>query len=409
MRLYDAFTKTGGSYKRWDGTFGIEIETETLDEYATPRLALWDVHNDGSLRNFGREYVLKTPLSFGAPLDTALEEFKNSTSHLKFIQDSISTSVHVHVNMLNEDFRTFANFVTVYTLVENLLIRFSGPDRKSNLFCLPIVDAEETYRNIKTLFQNFEKKNFKAIHHMDAANCKYAALNLASLARFGSLEIRSFRGVTDTKIIRNWVGIIDRMLQYSRQAGLYPADIIVQYKDRGPEVLSEIFGEYRELLRWDDEDRLLTKSLFFAASNAYTVKDWDKVDAEPKAVATKKSPDLDGLSMKAFGARFHELTGDQQMAVIDAMERAQNRPFVNDFGEDADDAEVRQPRPIDPMALRNDLVEDRAVPRRAPPPIPRPDDWFMPNAVAGRPNQPAVGNAVNDPAPVVFPDEAEDF
>jgi len=357
MKLYDVFARSG-SYQRHDGTFGVEIETETKNDYNVPQFKLWEVHNDNSLRGFGREYVLRAPLSFGKDFDTALEEFQSKTEKIPFIKDSVTTSVHVHVNMLNENFTTLGNFVTAYTFVEPMLIRYSGPDRKSNLFCLPMVDAEDTVKNIRNMFSHFEKKNFRVIHNFTPDVCKYAALNLSSLGRLGSLEIRSFRGTPDVKEIRDWVGILNNMLTYSRQEKMTPHDIILDYKNRGVEVLTDIFGEYRPQLRWNDEGELLKKSLYFASSVAYSVKDWAKMDVEPKGTVTKKNIDLDKLAMTNFGRGFHDLDGAQQEAVIREAERLLQRPFVNEFGEEWADAELNQaPQPV-------------AQPGWAPPPAP---------------------------------------
>src|SRR5690606_24321632 len=108
---------------------------------------------------------------------------------LPFIRDPVSASLHVHPNMLNETFQTMGNFLTLYSLFENLLIRYSGPNRLSNLFCPPICDAEETSRNIVGMMEAVENKKFKGLMY-DENRVKYAALNLSSLSRYGSLEVR---------------------------------------------------------------------------------------------------------------------------------------------------------------------------------------------------------------------------
>lgn len=378
MIIYDAFSRWG-NYKKWEGTYGVEIETETKGEYEVPRFAFWDVHNDGSLRDFGKEYVLKQPLAFGKPLDDALQEFVDKTKGIPFRKDSISTSVHVHVNMLNETFITMANFITVYTLVENILIRYCGPDRKSSLFCLPICDAEETAKNIRAMFQQFDKKNYKYANQFTADTCKYAALNLASLARIGSLEVRSFRGTPDTKEIRDWVGILNSLISFSRQS-LTPPEIIKMYHEKGPELLSEIFGEFREQLRYPDEVELVKKTLFWATVNAHCVKDWSRMDTAPKGTVSKKDFDIEAISQKLFGTAFERLSLEQQEAVVHELERLATRPFVNDFGEEFEpNAEVgndQARRPFQPAAGNwQDLVLQPAQPlqgvragRAAPPP-----------------------------------------
>lgn len=400
MIVYDALSRWA-NYKKWEGTFGVEIETETKHEYAVPEFTFWDVHNDGSLRDFGKEYVLKQPLSFGKSLDDAFEEFKGKTKDIPFKKDSISTSVHVHVNMLNEKFVTMANFITVYTIVENILIRYCGPDRKSSLFCLPICDAEETAKNVRQMFQAFDKKNYKFVHQFSEEQCKYAALNLASLSKIGSLEVRSFRGTPDTEEIRNWVGILNSMLRYARQ-NITPPDIIKAYHDKAGELLSEIFGEYREQLRYSDETELIKKTFFWATVNAYSVKNWSRMDVEQKA-PTKKDFDIEAVSQQIYGRAFDALSLEQQQAVVQELERLATRPFADDFGNELpEQAEVNVPaqgrraRGIDNGAGQVDAARAWFDNNVAPPPQPR--------------GQPLAWNP-NPPEPEPFfdePDEDED-
>jgi hypothetical protein len=143
-KIYDIM-KTANKYpgNKLAGDFGVEIETEvdTAKRYDYPKLRYWTAKKDGSLRDYGVEYVLNSPLSRNE-LKVALEEFDACNKKFKFRKDSISTSVHVHVNMLDDTYLTLANFITAYSLMENPLIDFSGPDRLSNLFCLPFCDAE---------------------------------------------------------------------------------------------------------------------------------------------------------------------------------------------------------------------------------------------------------------------------
>lgn len=190
--VYKALTSRGMSYAAHKGTFGLEIETETAEAYDVPKFSFWDVHRDGSLRNFGQEYVLKQPLDFNEHIPLALEEFRVKTSKgiLISLELCSQTSVHVHINFLGETFQTLGNFLTIYSLTENLLIRMSGADRLSNLFALPICDAETTFFNMKNMLDGIKAKQYNSMV-FDPEYTKYAAINLAALSRFGSLEIRS--------------------------------------------------------------------------------------------------------------------------------------------------------------------------------------------------------------------------
>ena len=64
MKIFDIFSRNGHyGLRRHDGDFGIEIETESEDQYKYPKSRFWDFHPDNSLRHFGVEYVLKAPMS----------------------------------------------------------------------------------------------------------------------------------------------------------------------------------------------------------------------------------------------------------------------------------------------------------------------------------------------------------
>lgn len=306
------------AYKRHDGDFGLEIETETLEPYKVPTMAFWETHADGSLRHHGIEYVLKQPLKFGPDLEAAYTEFADKTGKFPFIEDSITTSVHVHMNILNENFVTLGNIFTVYALVEQILIEFSGPSRKSNLFCLGMADAEETYKGIKTILKGFSEKYYAVVQQFDRDNSKYSALNLAAMSMFGSLEFRSFRGTADVGIIRRWVGILHEMLEYCRK-DITPHDIIRDFKNKGSEILQDIFGEYRRELRCKNEEKMLEDNFWYAAQIAYSLKDWALLKKEP----AKKKPsakDLDRIAIKLYNREFNALGSDEQRYIFNNLD-----------------------------------------------------------------------------------------
>lgn len=302
------------SFKRFDGEFGVEIETSTRNAYDVPLFNYWTNHRDDSIRNFGVEYVLKQPVRFKKELPDALSEFKEKTAKIKFIENPQSTSVHVHVNMLNESLRTLGNFLTLYTMFENLLIRYSGPDRLSNLFCLPMCDAEDTYTNIRQMFKQLEQKNWKGMIFQENA-VKYAALNLAALGAYGSVELRSFRGETDTDKIMLWISLINAMLVYARKDQT-PKDILSEWKKSQLGLLEIVFGPLQKEINYGDKEnlQLIEKTnLFYAASIAYSIKEWGLLDvAKEIPKFNPKTKELDAFAVKNFGRRFAESTPGEQ-------------------------------------------------------------------------------------------------
>lgn len=327
-----------GSQKLLKGTFGIEIETEATKAYDPSSYSFWTVHRDDSLRGPGPyEYVLKTPLNWGEQLDAALDEFTEKTSGVKFIPDSWTTSVHVHINMLPENIMTFGNFLTTYTLTENLLLKFAGKNRESNLFCLPLKDAEENFYTMKHVINGFRDRRYNFLE-VNANENKYASLNMASLYTLGSVESRLLRGTTDIKLIKDWVGIFQNMLEYSRQ-DITPREIVFAWKDRQSELLTDIFGPYRKLIRVDNEDTLVEKNLWFSASLASQVKDWRSLIKPFKEIEPTTELFIK-LAKSVFNKSFDELTENQKLDLFSNFQR---------YAQDDEPKKKKKGVPFDPF------------------------------------------------------------
>ena len=307
---------------RHTGDIGVEIETEVKTPYDYPKLKFWNCTRDGSLRNYGVEYVLKAPMSV-KEFDQALEEFSECDKKFKFDKDSISTSVHVHLNMLNETYMTVVNLLTTYALTENLLIRYSGPDRLSNLFCLPMCDAEAVVTNIKSMIKSIGRNYYiKSVQSIDQV--KYGAVNCAPLTSLGTIEFRSFRGETDVNVIRNWVNILMSMKTFSAQKGLDPVRIMELHRDLGTqEFMSMVFGTYASELRFTDADSLVKKNLLYGADIASCMKTWDGfgVPKIKKVYREKVKPYLDGISQELFSTDYDTLDYPRRLVTTEMYHR----------------------------------------------------------------------------------------
>lgn len=287
-----------------NGDFGLEIETEVKDIncypsgfiipevrtlpsgltkkcFQLPELPMWDGHHDGSLRNYGVEFVSKGAQTY-LEVKKALDQFASKTKGVKFIENAVGTSVHVHCNVSNDTLLTIGNFLVMLVLFENLLVEFSGESRRSNLFALPSRCAEENVDSIYWMFKNLEKGQLGSIR-FDESSHKYAAINLSSLSKLGTIEIRCFRGTTDTEQIWNWVSLLYRIVSFSRASGLTPLVIMDEINHRPREFFSEVFGPYANLLRdLPDFDHLLvsediSRNLVFASKIAHSC-DFTKLD-----------------------------------------------------------------------------------------------------------------------------------
>lgn len=314
--IFESFKNFKG-FKRFDGEIGLEIETESLQNYDVKPMKYWRTDIDRSLRNVGNEYILKTPLKYGAELTEGLKEFEASTHHVKFIPNPVSSSVHVHLNFLNENFVTLGNFLTTAVLCENLLTEYSGPDRRSNLFCLPVCDAEETLGNIKQMFQAFEAQNFGHLWSgvFDKSRVKYANINLNALALYGSIEVRSFRGETNIKEIQTWIDILYDIMTFSRVIES-PREIINILKAKDTGIIDIIFGKRAPLLKCNEWEARVNKNIWYAASIAYSVKNWANLDSPVMAEFTPKVADIQKMAQKLYKLEIEQLDLRQIETVV---------------------------------------------------------------------------------------------
>jgi hypothetical protein len=357
------------------GEIGLEIETETLDQYVIPEFALWDHHADDSLRNVGREYILKRPLVM-KEFKLALKEFETKTKGIKFLTpaETFTTSVHTHLNIQHDNFQTFGNFLTIYSLVENFLVRFAGANRRSNLFCLPIIDAEVTFENIMKMMVNIEKKNFNSMIWPEDTT-KYGALNLYAIGQYGSFEIRLLEGTTDVERIENWVELLFSIMKYSRNKELTPPQFIKQFRDKGPKLLDDIFGERRKLIQFDKnvEDDLLDSNLWYASSIASSVKDWTKLDPQVKP-RKLTSADLDKWAQYLYRRDYDALAEAEKRRLLEVVKE-------NNYGmpgeEEQEEEQVTWDRPLRTAAAQRTAERMGIIANTVPlPPRAEPEDDF---------------------------------
>lgn len=323
--IYECLKNSGYDHKRHTGDVGVEIETETKEPYVHPSMKFWSPHRDGSLRDFGMEYTHIVPVSRGRELRASLEEFRDKiVKKFPLIKDSFSTSTHVHINFLNDKWVDLANFITTYLLVENLLIRYSGPDRLSNLFCLPMCDAEAELEAHQQLFKSIQNLQFRKMAP-SPDSYKYSALNICNITKLGTMEIRSMRGLTDIDEIETWVNILLSLKDFAKTDNFTPQSILQMYKDQGPRITRQIFGDYYRLFEFPDKEALINRNLWYSANATRFCKIVDDKWGFPKPKKVYREHmlvELDKLSQENFGENYgnlpfiHKITIDEKYARV---------------------------------------------------------------------------------------------
>jgi hypothetical protein len=217
---------------------GLEIEMEGNKFQKTGLPFPWKYVKDGSLRGQANaEYVLDQPLMFDDVPDAIDKLWQMLAGYGTVLSESNRTSVHVHLNAQRFHMNRLAAFCALYYSIEEILTEFCGSHRVGNLFCLRGKDAPATVSKLKTFITSNGNTNLNEGLH-------YAGLNIQSLQKFGSLEIRTMRGVTNPSLILKWVSILRRIYDLS---GEYtdPRDICHYFSGHGPMAfLEHVLGEH---------------------------------------------------------------------------------------------------------------------------------------------------------------------
>jgi len=269
------------------GQVGLEIEVEgtKLPKDELKLRPYWIYTHDGSLRgDDNAEYVLKRPINF--------DDVEKSLDHLwqlfdkygSTFDDSNRTSIHVHLNCQDFYLNRLASFAALYFCFEEVLTEWCGDKRVGNLFCLRVKDAP----GILTKFRRFLETEGQA----ELTNgLHYSGFNVGALRKFGSIEIRTMRGVGDRNLILTWVKILERLYKLSEEFS-DPRDIPALFSSEGPSYFFDtILGEYSPIIKDGismNEDQIrdsMYEGIRYAQDICYC-RDW----SELKEVNTDDDP-----------------------------------------------------------------------------------------------------------------------
>lgn len=211
------------------GDLGIELEVEGTEPLPVIEDDPWQSQGDESLRGFGMEYYTSRPITMDGTKQATIAKLITELLKNKGINhNSPRTSVHVHVNILNHTPVQLWTAVFTYWLLDNLLIKYCGPEkREGNLFCLTLKTAEGLLEYVKQdLRRPIPFECFRDDH------LRYASQNLNAIRKFGSVEYRGMRGVVDTGIIDRWSTELYNIVHKSKQFK-NPEDMLDTYQKIG--------------------------------------------------------------------------------------------------------------------------------------------------------------------------------
>lgn len=280
--LIDLFrSKFKGTIKK--GEIGLEIECEGVN-LVQGMIDFWLVHPDNSLRPHKghppQEYVLREPIDrkeVPKALKYLNRKLEESGSELVY---SHRTSVHVHLNCQRLTVKEIYQIWCLYTVFEEMLIEFSGPDRPGNLFCLSSKQAEY---QVKVLEDAIRMEDFNTLFN---DNLRYTSCNMASLGKFGSIEFRSMRGSVDMTLVQLWIDILtrlkDKALEFSD-----PQEIVKSFQTLGPDgFMNKVFGDRSDITdifrSLSDRQKKMWDGLRLMRDVAHAIPVWEAQKLSPK-------------------------------------------------------------------------------------------------------------------------------
>ena len=196
---------------------GMECEVEAVEDYRGQGLNAhgWNITEDGSLRNNGREFI-STPMV----LDKLLQAFQllhtkdpsvDRKNQYLFLGDnpfSERTSIHVHVNCLDLTLDQVKAITMWYALFEPYFFKMVKPEREHNIHCVQL--------NQTSLPEHYKRPFVSMVNKWS----KYTALNLLPLKELGTIEFRHHHGTADFEEVSRWLNTIKNLWTYGKEVPL---------------------------------------------------------------------------------------------------------------------------------------------------------------------------------------------
>lgn len=239
------------------GSVGLELEVEFNNDVAGfPPVKGWEFHVDPSLRGHALEFTTNGPISIDS-LDEQLNLLFTEIHKYNPVKDTPRTSTHVHVNCTKLIPIQIMNGLIFSWLIEESLLNYCAPHRRSSRFCLSLRNAPLMMKNITRLVESFEF-SFMA----DGGQYKYSNIAYHNLSRIGTIEFRGLEGTFDQKRIKEWATLVYNCIHTPAQMFKDPLDMWQQLQ-KNPDLFESITQNVLQINRKDiDENYWLMYHLF---------------------------------------------------------------------------------------------------------------------------------------------------
>jgi hypothetical protein len=192
-----------------ENLIGLELEVENFHgSNFWNRMKYWDTITDGSLRNNGREFVLKYPLG-GSSLNSAIDELWGGIHNIpNEFHINARTSMHVHVDLRTFTLDEVKKFFMLYMTVEKSLYSMAGLGRDKNIYCPATYEAYDA--NIAAILRC---SSLNQLDDISRGWEKYTGINMSRARDLNTVEIRIHNGTLSGSVARRWVNSILTLVQ----------------------------------------------------------------------------------------------------------------------------------------------------------------------------------------------------
>ena len=190
---------------------GLEIEVEGYD-CCTIEVAqdYFNIIEDGSLRNGGKELVFQVPL-MGKDLYQALDSLQYILNEDRCIYND-RTSVHIHLDIRDLNMEELFKLLFLYIYMEKAIYLYTNKrgisSREHNNYCVPWWKTEGFKKDLYDLYNLMHKDDTYGSRIILSRFSKYSGLNINPITSFGSIEFRHHYGTHNKERLIEWINII---------------------------------------------------------------------------------------------------------------------------------------------------------------------------------------------------------
>lgn len=211
---------------------------------------LWQVHEDGSLRNNGVEFV-SLPIHQSSLEGVVGWLYGFIETHYPRAEFTERCGIHIHYDICDISGPQLISWIQLYLIYELLIFKWIGEARKNSNFCVPLQNFSPWL-----WFPQGPIHSGNVLNNCPSADtAKYAALNITCATRDGSIEFRHLPGTFDTHKIIKFSEIIQKQKKFVLGRGkieeldkfIETANTISNYQEftegvYGPELASLLFS-----------------------------------------------------------------------------------------------------------------------------------------------------------------------